>query len=182
MTEATRTQWDSLNTGQIRSGTTEAWNDLNSLARDANTSNQASSNAALLRLLGRNPDGTDNPDWEVLLDIDNYIDYLILNFYGSNWIGRSKLLRGSATRARRARALSCTPGTPRRSSTTVKDRLCRPIAPASATVPPSSTMLFWQMTNSVSMFADHVQRHFSEGGVFYVDPNSLNGIQLILNA
>ena len=34
--------------------------------------------------LGRNPDGTRNPEMEVYLDAVNYIDYLIANYYGGN--------------------------------------------------------------------------------------------------
>ncbi len=38
-------------------------------------------------LMGRNPDGSRNPNYPVLLDMDNYIDYMLLNFYlgNSDW-------------------------------------------------------------------------------------------------
>ena len=77
--------------GALRSGSYVAWSDLIKLSRDVNTADQTASNAALQRLLGKAPDGTDDPAQEVLLDLDNYIDYLILNFYGGNvdWPGRN---------------------------------------------------------------------------------------------
>jgi len=36
------------------------------------------------RLMGNNPDGTRNPDYEVLLDEDNLIDYMLVIIYGGN--------------------------------------------------------------------------------------------------
>ena len=36
------------------------------------------------RLQGNNPDGTDNPAYEVLLDVDNLIDYMLVILYGGN--------------------------------------------------------------------------------------------------
>ena len=35
-------------------------------------------------LLGNNPDGTPNASYEPLLDAENFIDYMLLNFYGGN--------------------------------------------------------------------------------------------------
>jgi hypothetical protein len=92
--------WDALNTGNVRDGTRDAWSQLLSVSRDVSDDDAAVSRAAYQRLLGRNPDGTDNPTLETLLDIDNYIDYLIVNFYGGNvdWPGRNYYvgrLRGS---------------------------------------------------------------------------------------
>ncbi len=43
-----------------------------------------SANADYQALLGRNADGTPNPDYEVLLDPDNLIDYMLLILYGGN--------------------------------------------------------------------------------------------------
>jgi len=40
--------------------------------------------AAYQKLLGNDPDGTRNPDHEVLLDPDNLIDYMLVIFYGGN--------------------------------------------------------------------------------------------------
>jgi hypothetical protein len=41
-------------------------------------------NAAYLRMQGLNPDGTRNPAYPVQLDVNNLIDYNLINFYGGN--------------------------------------------------------------------------------------------------
>ncbi|MGB2863005.1 MAG: lamin tail domain-containing protein [Sedimentisphaerales bacterium] len=38
-------------------------------------------NAAYYRVQGMNPDGTPNPDYERLLDVDNLIDFMIIEYY-----------------------------------------------------------------------------------------------------
>lgn len=60
-------------------GTMDAWNRLHALARA-----DLSDNAAYFRLLGRKPDGSPDPDGEVLLDPTNLIDYLLVIWYGGN--------------------------------------------------------------------------------------------------
>ena len=42
------------------------------------------SDEAYQRLLGNNPDGTRNNEYEVFLDVDNLIDYMLVIFYGGN--------------------------------------------------------------------------------------------------
>ena len=42
-------------------------------------------NKAYFRMLGRNADGSDNPDYECLLNVDNLIDYMLVIFYGGNY-------------------------------------------------------------------------------------------------
>ena len=54
-------QWDTLNTGVVRDGTRDAWASLLSLSRGVDDADAAASNAAYLRLLGKNADGTPNP-------------------------------------------------------------------------------------------------------------------------
>jgi hypothetical protein len=46
--------------------------------------NGFSSNASYFRIEGRNADGTPNPAYENLLDIDNLIDYMLVIFFGGN--------------------------------------------------------------------------------------------------
>jgi len=43
------------------------------------------------RLQGENPDGTPNPSYPVLLDVNNYIDYMLMNFFIGNadWPGHN---------------------------------------------------------------------------------------------
>jgi len=72
--------WDSLHDGAPGTGDTAAWGQMLSLCRAAATSNEA-----YQRLQGRNPDGTPNPAYPILLNVTNYIDYLIVNLWGGNW-------------------------------------------------------------------------------------------------
>lgn len=43
-----------------------------------------SSNAAYFKIQGRNPDGTVNPGYENLLELDQMIDYMLVMYYGGN--------------------------------------------------------------------------------------------------
>ncbi len=58
-------------------GDLRAWNQMMSLA-----SAGLSSEAAYQRIQGNDPDGTPNPSYPVLLDVDNLIDYMILHLWG----------------------------------------------------------------------------------------------------
>ena len=57
-------------------GTIDAWRTLWEAAK-----NGFDDDADYQRIQGNNPDGTPNPDFAVLLDVDNLIDYLITIFY-----------------------------------------------------------------------------------------------------
>jgi hypothetical protein len=72
--------WDALHDGSASNGDTGAWSQMLALCREA-----ATSDAAYQRLQGNDPDGTRNPDYPALLDVPNYIDYLIVNLWGGNW-------------------------------------------------------------------------------------------------
>ncbi len=66
--------------GEAVDGTATAWNRLLSLA-DAGTMDDA----AWMRIQGLKPDGTIDPSAETSLDAVSLIDYMLINFYGSNW-------------------------------------------------------------------------------------------------
>lgn len=61
---------------------TDYWNQVVALKALADQSQDT--NAAYLKLQGKNPDGTRNPAYPVLLDVDNLIDYQLNVFYGGN--------------------------------------------------------------------------------------------------
>jgi len=67
---------------EVHQGNASAWNQLMSLA-GANMTD----NANYFRLLGRNRDGSRNPNLEVLLDAENLADYMILHiwFTADDW-------------------------------------------------------------------------------------------------
>lgn len=60
-------------------GTADAWKELISLSDNGLTSDED-----YQRLLGNNADGSPNYDLMPLLDVNNLIDYMLINFYGSN--------------------------------------------------------------------------------------------------
>ncbi len=60
-------------------GTDENWNQLQNYA-NAGLTNMTT----YMRIQGKNLDGSINPNFKPLVDMDNLIDYMILNFYGSN--------------------------------------------------------------------------------------------------
>ncbi|NQU22377.1 MAG: lamin tail domain-containing protein, partial [Candidatus Nealsonbacteria bacterium] len=72
--------WDALNSGAPTNGDTTAWNQMRAMAQQA-----GGSLAAYMQIQGKNPDGTPNPDYPNLLDVTNYVDYLIVNLWGGNW-------------------------------------------------------------------------------------------------
>lgn len=64
----------------LNDGSRTALNEMTSVSQQA-----ANSPAAYQRLQGRNPDGSENPDSPHLLDVANYIDYMIVNQWAGNW-------------------------------------------------------------------------------------------------
>jgi len=73
-------EWDSIHDLSASNGDTAAWNQMVSKCQQA-----ANSDEAYQQLQGNNPDGTPNPAYPNLLDVTNYIDYLIVNLWGGNW-------------------------------------------------------------------------------------------------
>lgn len=64
---------------EIVDGNLSAWNDMVAAVQAG-----VEKNTDYFRLLGKNPDGTDNSAYPVYLEPVNLIDYIILNFYGAN--------------------------------------------------------------------------------------------------
>ena len=60
-------------------GTLDAWTRLWQAA-----TNGFAATAAYQRVQGNNPDGSRNPAFEVLLDVDNLVDYMLVILYGGN--------------------------------------------------------------------------------------------------
>ncbi|MEM7315235.1 MAG: sigma 54-interacting transcriptional regulator, partial [Planctomycetota bacterium] len=78
-------QWDAFNDGRTIDGSSTSWNTFVSLSQAVdNAGTPAAKWAAYQRIQGRNPDGTDNPNLEQYLDVNNYIDYLLVNFFMGN--------------------------------------------------------------------------------------------------
>jgi hypothetical protein len=72
--------WDAFNSGLPTGGGADGY--YNAMLNAARRS--ASTDEGYQRLQGNNPDGAPNPNYRNYLDIDNYIDYLIVNFFIGN--------------------------------------------------------------------------------------------------
>jgi len=71
-------EWDTLNSGTpTGQSNTTTWNAMLSQA-----SAGLSDNASYQKIQGNNPDGTKNPAYDDLLDVDNYIDWFFSNVWG----------------------------------------------------------------------------------------------------
>ena len=79
-------EWDGINSGTATNeGSVAPWNTMLGLADDITTTiTESARTAALMRLQGLNPDGTDNPAWSDYINVDNYINYLLVNWYTGN--------------------------------------------------------------------------------------------------
>lgn len=62
-------------------GSIAAWKDLWDRSVAMRTAGAAGADAAYFRVQGRNPDGSRNPAWPVLLDVDNLIDYMLIIYW-----------------------------------------------------------------------------------------------------
>jgi hypothetical protein len=71
-------EWDALNSGTpTGESSTTTWNAMLSQAAAG-----LSDNASYQKIQGNNPDGTNNPAYDDLLDIENYIDWFFSNVWG----------------------------------------------------------------------------------------------------
>lgn len=64
---------------EIVDGNLNAWNEMVTTVQAG-----VEDNAKYFKLLGKNPDGTNNTAYPVYIEPVNLIDYIILNFYGAN--------------------------------------------------------------------------------------------------
>lgn len=141
------------------SGTMEAWNALFAQVVDATDS------AVYQKLQGNNPDGTPNPAYPALIDMENFIDYMLLNFYDGNtdwdhhnWVAvRNRVFPGKGFRF-----LSW-------DSEEVLKSVSENLLSENNTMCPS--YLFQQLRKNpqfVRLFADRVQKHCFNNG--YLTP------------
>lgn len=72
-------EWDSINAGDVKSGDLNAWNQFIQGVRKP-------MNLTLFNALqGLDPAGARDPALPMYLDLDNYLDYMLLNIWGGNW-------------------------------------------------------------------------------------------------
>ncbi|MEN6429100.1 MAG: chitobiase/beta-hexosaminidase C-terminal domain-containing protein, partial [Phycisphaerales bacterium] len=80
-------EWDAVNRGEARGdGNLTTWNTMLNQARAG-----LADAASYQKIQGNHPDGTPNPAYTDLLDVDNYIDYMFCNFWGGtgDWPGHN---------------------------------------------------------------------------------------------
>ncbi|MGB2806995.1 MAG: lamin tail domain-containing protein, partial [Sedimentisphaerales bacterium] len=76
--EGPKEEWDTNNSGNPCGESSMAtWNAMFNLVGQGLTSTEN-----YQRIQGNNPDGTNNPAYDDLLDVDNYIGYMFSNFWG----------------------------------------------------------------------------------------------------
>jgi regulation of enolase protein 1 (concanavalin A-like superfamily) len=155
--------WDALNAGRpIGDSTNAAWNAMIGLVRQGMQTNQA-----YQRLMGNNPDGTPNPSYPNYLDVDNYIDYLIVNFFVGNadwphhnWYAAINRVNPSGWKCFSwdAEWVVGMNSDVNINQTGVNNSLCEPYA------------RLRENTEFRMRFADRVHQAFFNGGPLYADP------------
>ncbi|MEE8451635.1 MAG: lamin tail domain-containing protein, partial [Thermoguttaceae bacterium] len=166
-------RWDVINSeGSVVSGTDDAWNTMLAIAEEvASAPSEAARTAAYHRVQGLDADGTDNPELPSYLDVDNLIDYLIVNFYvgSQDWpINNYYVARRQGPESTGFKfflwdtewSLDFLTSTLQADRTSVEEGVAEPYAKLRAS------------EEFRLRFADRVERHFSEGGAFYVGPNA----------
>ena len=83
---AAKDQWDGINFGTATNeGSTVPWNTMVSLLSGITSApTESSRTAALMKAQGLHPDGSRNPAWAGFINVQNYIDYLLANWYTGN--------------------------------------------------------------------------------------------------
>ena len=88
-------EWDGINSGSTTNASDDpdrnaraqtAWNTLVSRAQAvADAGSRSARHAAYMDAQGKNADGSNNPSRQSYVDVTNYIDYLIVNYYGGKF-------------------------------------------------------------------------------------------------
>ena len=159
-----RAEWDAINQDSVPDGDGAAWQRMLAMARSG-----LADDASYQRIQGNDPDGTRNPAYEVLLDVDNMIDYMILNLYLGNadwphrnfWAGRNREgeegFQFYPWDTETAMGLNSGLNTNR---TGVSGSVATAYAAARANA------------NFRARFGDRVHAHFFNGGCLYVNPEA----------
>ncbi|MBX3744481.1 MAG: lamin tail domain-containing protein [Verrucomicrobiae bacterium] len=153
-------------------GDMEAWTRLYNLARAG-----FASDAAYQFVQGNHPDGTPNPQYEVLLDVPNLIDYMLIILYGgnldapiSNFLGNTRPNNWYGLRNRTARdGFRFFVHDAEHTLLDVNASRIGPYSAGSTSVIYSNPQYLWQRLQANPEFrlqvADHVHRHFFNDGV-----------------
>ena len=161
--------WDGINSTQpTGESQTTAWNTLMSMAGQG-----LETVAAYQRLQGNNPDGTNNPDYEDYLDIENYISFLLANYYGGNndWMSHNWYagrLRGPDSTGWKSYTWDAEWVMGMRSGLT--DNAVNDTTSNNYLLKPHSYLRY--NSEYLMLFADLAHKAFFNGGPLYVDPSN----------
>ena len=166
-----KNDWDVVKDGAIDEGNIDSWNQLLAKCRSG-----VSALEDYLEILGKNPDGTRNPDFPVLLDVQNYVDYMIVQMWGGNWDWPWKNYLIARDRAEVSTGFKFyiwdyenTMGNNRARSPLNMDRVAG-LTSMGAGVGELHVNLV-KNENYRMLFADRIQKYFFDGGLF--SPESL---------
>lgn len=156
-------EYDSLNSGTPTEGTTQAWDRMLTLMARG-----LANNTNYFAIQGKNPDGTRNPALTNYLDVENMIDYMIVNLYGGNndwpsknyWVARRRGPESTGYKfymwdSEWTLGLRSDLSTDR---TTVAEGVAVPYGSCVGNL------------EFRVLFGDHLHRHFFNGGVLSVNP------------
>ncbi|HVR75874.1 MAG TPA: chitobiase/beta-hexosaminidase C-terminal domain-containing protein [Planctomycetota bacterium] len=150
---------------EVMDGNRQAWDQLMSLAAGG-----LSTPAAYHRLQGENPDGSPNPAFPVLLDVDNLADYMILHIFGGaedwphhNWFAARR--RGAASEGWRFLSWD---------QEIALDELSRNRTNVSNANSPAFVYSSLRQNPEFRLrFADRVQKHLFNGGALSTEQNRI---------
>ncbi len=155
--------WDALNQDSVPDGTREAWNRLLSLLNQG-----MADDASFFRIQGRDALGHRDPEMENLLDVENLIDYCLLNFFIGNrdWPGRNHWYGRDRTGSQGFQFYPWDSETAMGLGSDLQTNITG--ASGSVAAPYAAlraNALFRQW------FGDRAHQHFSPGGALYVHPD-----------
>jgi len=155
--------WDAINAAglnviQVVDGDLNAWNAMLSLCRAG-----LSGNTAYQRIQGNNSDRTGNPAYPNYLDIENLIDYMLINFWSGNddWPQNNFYICRDRTDASTGFKFFCWDG---ELTMGIRSPLENDRTNVSHNISEPYSLLRANAEFRL-LFADHIHRHFFNGGV-----------------
>ncbi|MGD8499463.1 MAG: chitobiase/beta-hexosaminidase C-terminal domain-containing protein, partial [Phycisphaerales bacterium] len=161
--------WDGINsTRPTGESQTTAWNTLMNMVGQGLETNEA-----YQRLQGNNPDGTNNPEHEDYLDIENYIRFLLANYYGGNndWMSHNWYagrLRGPESTGWKSYTWDAEWVMGMRSG--LNDNAVNDTTTSNYLLKPHTYLRY--NTEYLMLFADLAHKAFFDGGPLYVDASN----------
>ncbi|MBN1506390.1 MAG: lamin tail domain-containing protein [Sedimentisphaerales bacterium] len=162
--------WDCFKTNvPVGDSVGDSWSAMLSAVRQG-----VQTNEGYQRVQGNNPDGTRNPAYKDYIDLDNYIDYLIVNFFVGNTDWPHKNWYAGMNRIDTSGFKFFCWDTEWVIDLVVGHSLDSSLTENVVNVGNGIAEPYGQLRNNAEfrlLFADHVHRAFFNGGPLYVDPS-----------